>query len=170
MGTRDDAWKRVIRLLKYRPRTVAEIRQRLSTAGVDHEEIEDVVLRGQETGLLDDAAFTRLWVEDRLLHRPLSRRAVERELLDKGIHVDTARRVIGELYTPEAERRIAFHLAEERFNVLAGVDDERRARRTVDYLTRRGFDRGLTAGIVRELTRRSDEVPTERDARSVEGA
>ena len=103
--------------------------------------------------MLDDRAFARLWIEDRILHHPLSRDAVARELREKGVPDAVAATALAALYPEEMERQLALRLARERYERLAGVDDEARDRRTLGYLTRRGFSFGLSGEIVRQLSR-----------------
>ena len=128
-----------MRLLRYRPRSIAEVRERLRSLGFAKDEIEKAVSTAEAAGLLDDAAFTRLWAQDRLLHHPLSRRAIERELADKGIDRSTIVATLEELYPAEDEKRIALELARVRLARYAGLDRAKRIQRTVSFLVRRGF-------------------------------
>lgn len=102
-------------------------------------------------GLLDDRLLAKLWIDDRLLYRPLSRRAIALELKDKGIASGIIEPLLAEAYPPEREQRIALELAVERYERLDPSTPERRARRTVDYLARKGFSRSLAIDIVRGL-------------------
>lgn len=115
------------------------------------EAVEEVLRRAEAAGLLDDTLFARLWVEDRLLYHPLSRRAVKRELAEKGIAPETSEQVMEELYPPEKERPLALGLAQARLERYRGLGPKRRVRRTIAYLTRRGFSLSLAKGIVRSL-------------------
>lgn len=121
------------------------------------EAVEEVLCQAEAAGLLDDAVFTRLWVEDRLLHRPLSRRAVERELAEKGIAAETVEQIMEALYPPEKEKEVALRLAQARFTRYRGLARERRDRRMVAYLTRRGFTFSLASSVVRALEREEED-------------
>ena len=57
-----------LRFLSYRPRSEQEVRRRLGRQAWPAEVIEAVVARLRAVGLLDDAAFARLWVELSLIH------------------------------------------------------------------------------------------------------
>jgi len=115
------------------------------------EAVEKVLRRAEAAGLLDDALFARLWVEDRLLYHPLSRRAVKRELAEKGIAPETSEQVMEDLYPPEKEKEIALKLAQTRLDRYQSLDPTRRTRRTVAFLTRRGFNAALAKSIVYSL-------------------
>ncbi|MCK5827313.1 RecX family transcriptional regulator, partial [Candidatus Bipolaricaulota bacterium] len=60
-------------LLRYRPRSIAEARQRMSEKGYAPEIIANTIDQAIATDQLDDAAFAKLWVRDRMWHHPLSR-------------------------------------------------------------------------------------------------
>lgn len=141
----------LVRLLRYRPRSVAEARSRLRVQGFSVEAVEETLRRAEAAGLLDDALFARLWVEDRLLYHPLSRRAVKRELAEKGITTETSEQVMEDLYPPEKEKEIALKLAQTRLARYQSLDPTRRTRRTVAFLTRRGFAFSLASHVVRML-------------------
>lgn len=129
------------------------MRTRLRGRGCAEREIDRVIGVAKEAGLIDDQTFARLWTEDRVLYHPLSRDAVIRELQEKGIapqHVDKALR---DAYPEEKERALAWSLARERYEHLRNVDEAKRERRTVGFLTRRGFAFGLSREIVRQLAR-----------------
>jgi len=151
LQTPTDPWQSLIRLLRYRPRSIAEARTRLQSQGFSDEAIAQTLQRAESADLLNDSLFARLWVEDRLLNHPLSRQAIKRELLDKGIAKCTVTQIVEQLYSPEKERLLAVNLAQERFKRYHGLDEKRRIRRMMSYLTRRGFSFPLAREIVRSL-------------------
>ncbi|MEA3356138.1 MAG: regulatory protein RecX [Candidatus Bipolaricaulota bacterium] len=130
---------------------MAEARERLRGKGFSEEEIEQTIQKAMEAGLLDDRLFTELWVEERLNHRPLARRAIRRELEAKGITPEIIDGVMSRLYPPEREPPIAIELAQRRLARYRGLDDQRKVRRTISYLTRRGFPLFMSKKIVRTL-------------------
>jgi len=121
----------------------------LITQGFDQDTIEETIQKGEVAGLLDDRLFAKLWVEDRLLYHPLSRRAVTQELAEKGIAPEIANEILGERYPPEKEKEIALKLAQTRLARYENLDRDRRIRRTVVFLTRRGFNISLATRVVR---------------------
>src|SRR4030042_4224 len=54
-----------IRYLAYRPRSEAEIRERLQRRGYDSACLEITLARLKEQGLVDDTAFARFWKDNR---------------------------------------------------------------------------------------------------------
>ena len=151
-----DPWEALLRLLRYRPRSCAEVQTRLVKLGFSPDEISEVIERGKDAGLLDDRLFAKLWVEDRLAHHPLSRRALIRELEEKGIAAKTISQVMADLYPAQDESRIALDLARTRMARYSGIDRDVRMRRTFNFLLRRGFSVSLAREVVREIERLSD--------------
>ncbi len=141
----------MIRLLRYRPRSICEARERLASRGFERDAVEETIHKAEEAGLLDDRLFARLWVEDRLLYHPLSRRAIAQELADKKIAPGLINEMIEAYYPPEKEKRIALELAQKRIARYQNLDPKRRERRTIAFLNRRGFDLSLARSVVRDV-------------------
>ena len=119
--------------------------------GFSGDAVEKVLRKAEAAGLLDDSLFARLWVEDRLLYHPISRRAVERELAEKGIAAETIGQVLEALYPAAKEKQLALQLAQSRYERTSGLTQLQRTRRTIAHLTRRGFPVAMAKGIVRML-------------------
>lgn len=151
--SRSDPWVDLTRLLRVRPRSVHEARERLRRRGHDEGSVGKTIGAALDAGLLDDRAFTKLWVTDRLWHHPLSRAALAQELRDKGVDPSIVDATLGDLYPKVREIEIARDLAEARYGRLRGIGRERRRIRTVNHLMRRGFTRGLACEIVRQVER-----------------
>jgi len=154
---RSDPWLDLTRLLRERPRSVAEVRLRLARRGHDEETVETTVRSAIDAGLLDDRAFAKLWVSDRLWHHPLSRAALEQELREKGIERSIVAAELEAQYPAIREVEIARDLAAARFERLRGIDPERRRNRVANYLMRRGFRRGLTLDVIRQIEKESSD-------------
>src|SRR5512136_1705988 len=68
------------RLLEARPRSVEEVRRRLTRLGYRAPLVDEVVERLVELRYLDDEAFARAWVESRDRSKPRGEHALRREL------------------------------------------------------------------------------------------
>ncbi len=146
-----------MRLLRYRPRSVAETRERLRSLGFTDQEIDKTISTAEAADLLNDEAFARLWVEDRLLHHPLSRRAIQQELAEKKIDRETVNAALERLYPAEKEKELALELAQARIAKYANLDTHRAMQRTVSFLTRRGFNPRLAGQVVHVVIERLNE-------------
>lgn len=140
-------------LLRRRPLTEREASDRLRHAGFSPEDADAAVRRAIGEERIDDRLFARLWVDDRLLHHPLSRRAVEQELVERGVPREHITAALDAGYPSSHEPEVARQLAATRWARLAASDPDARRRRVIDHLLRRGFTAGLAADIVRHMER-----------------
>ena len=152
------------RFLEVRSRSVAEVRQRLTSAGYRADLVDGAIARMAELGMLDDAAFAQAWVESRDRSRPRGERAIRVELGQKGVdravvdQVLAARRAGGtesgasddgaadshpdpDLTPVSADRAAAERLMAKHERSLGRVADPRQRRaRAYALLARNGFD------------------------------
>ena len=143
-------------LLRYRPRSIAEARQRMSEQGYEPTVIENTIDQAIATDQLDDAAFAKLWVRDRMWHHPLSRAAISQELRQKGIDSELISSTLQAEYPAVQEVELATGLAETRIRRYIGITPEKRRNRLVSFLARRGFSRGLVYQVVRAVEKELD--------------
>jgi regulatory protein len=144
------AYDRALRFLAYRPRSEAEVRNRLEGSGVDGVVIEAVVGRLRERGYLDDAGFARFWVEGRQRFSPRSATALRHELRRKGLDDAIIATAVDGLDATasayEAARPRALRLSS-----LASSDPLVFRRKIGDFLLRRGFDYEVVREVVARL-------------------
>lgn len=163
------------RFLEARPRSVAEVRRRLTTAGYRTDLVDAAIARLGELGYLDDEAFARSWVESRDRARPRGEHALRRELRLKGIDDATVRLVLDERRQAgldpagnggddgddtepvDVDRAAADRLLARHARALARVADPRaRRQRAYALLARNGFDPSTAAEASRSVL---DAVP-----------
>ena len=139
-----------LRLLKLRPRSVAELRQKMTDKGHTAVVVDVVVDELTRAGFLDDAAFGRAWMRSRL-NRPMGLRRVSRELMDKGVSKDLIRGAWDEVKADYDELEIVRQLAQKRAGKYNNIDPLKRKRRVMEYLARRGFQLDIIMKAIREL-------------------
>jgi regulatory protein len=140
-----------LRYLDYRPRSQAELKQRLARRGFDGDSIANVIARLESQGLVDDLAFARFWQENRQAFSPRSRWLVRRELKQKGVADEVIEKVAADVDDEESAYRAAIAKAHK----LPLADYEGFRRRLGEYLKRRGFGYGV---IKNTLTKVWEEV------------
>lgn len=138
----------LLQRLEAQPRSRAELAESLAKKNVPADVAERLLDRFEEVGLIDDAAFARLWVESRIRTRGLARTALAMELRRKGIAEEIAREVLGDV-DPESERRSAHRLVQRKLRSMGGLDDTVRIRRLVGMLARKGYSPQLAFDVVR---------------------
>ncbi len=133
--------------LGYRPRSEAELRQRLHRRGFNDEVVDKVVIGLKERRLIDDVAFAQYWRDNRLSFRPRSRRLIKLELRQKGVAAETANEVVEGLDDESA----AYEVGLKKARVLSGLDYREFHRYLSDHLRRRGFDYEIIRSAVARL-------------------
>lgn len=130
------AYQRAIKLITYRDRSIAEIRQSLHQKQIPEEIIENVINRLGENGLLDDKRFANLWIENRNEFRPRSHRMLTLELQKKGISEDIISQV---LENTTADEELAHKAAQNQIRRYMTLEWQDFRRKLGSFLARRGF-------------------------------
>ena len=149
------------RFLEVRPRSVAEVRRRLRSAGYSAGLVDGALDRLMELGFLDDAAFARAWVESRDRARPRGERALRVELRQKGVGREETDEALGERRDEadaagdggaSADEAAAERLLSRRASQLGRVPDPRvRRQRAYALLARNGFDPGVCSAVAKRF-------------------
>jgi len=164
--------KPALRLLSARARSVKELRERLLKKGLDPSHVSRCILWLEERDLLNDGAFARSFLRDRIRFAPRSPFLLERELKEKGVPPSLAVEAVEETLDEErvsaedlsvmaAEAWVRKQGSDTRRELLANrftPEGDKVRRRLFGFLARRGFvgdaaRRGLDAGMekAREL-------------------
>lgn len=148
-----------LRLLTAMPRTRAQLAEALRRRSVPDEVAERVLGRFSDVGLIDDAAFSRAWVQSRHLGRGLAKRALAAELRQRGVADETVSAAV-ETLGPDQEETTARELIARRIAGTRGLDPARRLRRLVGVLARKGYPPELAYRVVREALAEDDDAET----------
>jgi regulatory protein len=151
-----------LRKLTAAPRTRAQLTDALARGGVPEDVTDATLDRFEELGLIDDAEFARQWARTRQAGRGLARRALGYELRQRGVD-DIVKRTLDD---PELDDELetARMLVRRRFTTMSTggsqEDRQRRTRRLLGMLARKGYGRGVAARAVREVLgeRASSEI------------
>jgi regulatory protein len=145
------AKERALRLLAVRPRSHAELAERLSRIGTDPDILRQALADLERVGLIDDAAFARDLVESRTQNRLEGDRAVRAALWAKGIAPELVDGALAEVGTSDQER--ADELARKRALRLQGLPPERAYARLLGLLQRRGHGYAVASSAARRALR-----------------
>jgi regulatory protein len=135
-----------LRYLAYRPRSEAELGERLARRGFDSETVAATLARLKEQGLVDDLAFAQFWKENRQSFSPRSQWLVRRELKAKGVAEELIARV-----ADVDDEDSAYQAAIAKAHRLPISDYQGFRRRLGEYLKRRGFGYGLINNTVNKV-------------------
>ena len=137
--------------LSYRPRSEAEVRQRLIKRRFDVKDVEAVLAKLKDQRLLDDLAFACFWCDNRTQFSPRSRYLTGLELRQKGVSAATIDEVV--VTIDDAEH--AYRAARDRLSRVPQGDYQLFRRRLGDFLRRRGFNYGVIAPTIARLWQES---------------
>jgi len=146
--SKEVAYQKALMLINHRPRTRQEIRQKLIEKGFSSSLIEEVLFRLEGAGLVEDAKFARLWVENRNSFHPRSQRLMRLELRQKGVaedEIDTA------LVGSAEDAELATQAAMQQMRKYTGLEWVDFRKKLSAYLLRRGFSYGTIAPVVRSV-------------------
>ena len=130
-----------------RPRSRRELERRLLGARFEPDEVDDVLVRLERVGLVDDEAFARQFAEHRFGSRKEGSRAVMQGLRAAGIARSLSETVAQAASGDDEER--AADLARSRVTRLAGVPPEKAFARLSSLLMRRGYSPEIARSAAR---------------------
>jgi len=144
---REVAFQRALKLIDYRPRTAAEIREKLERQAVSEKTIDSIFERLQTSGLVDDTQFAKNWVENRAELRPRSRRALSYELKQRGVDQETIAQAVETIDDDQLAYQAALRQAHKNDNL-----DWREFRlKLLRHLAQRGFNYETSSEAVRRV-------------------
>ena len=142
------------RLLGYRPRSEAEIAQRLRRRGFDDASSVKALNYLKDRGLVDDTAFAHYWIENRESFSPRSRRLTGLELRRKGLDREIIEQAIGQI----DENESAYRAAASKARHLVEDDYAAFRRRLGGYLGRRGFNYEVINDTIKRIWQESGKT------------
>jgi regulatory protein len=145
--TEEVAYLKALRYLSYRPRSEAEVRQKMISSGYAETVIEKVITRLRDSKFIQDPQFAQMWVENRSTFRPRSQRVLKMELRQKGIHDDTIEAALADVDDDD----LAYQAAARRAQKFAGLEWQDFREKLSGFLARRGFSYGTIAPVVRQV-------------------
>jgi regulatory protein len=148
-----------LRQLAVRPRTRAELAKVLARKEISDEVIAEVLDRYDEVGIIDDAAFARMWVSTRHQGRGLARRALADELRRHGVDAEVATEAL-DAVDDDAEATTARALVDRKLRSARGTPDQV-FRRLVGMLARKGYPAGVAIRAVKDALAARDAEAAE---------
>lgn len=145
----ESAYNRALHFLSFRSRSQKEVTTYLQQKGYADSVIAAVLTRLEADGLLDDARFSREWVENRATFRPRSQWLLSRELQQKGIAESTAQAALAEADLDDTD--LALQAAKRVASRYADLPWKDFLPKVGAYLQRRGFSAQIARTVSRQL-------------------
>jgi regulatory protein len=173
-------YNRALNFLAVRPRSTAEVRERLRRKNVAPDMIDAVIARLRRAQYLDDAEFARYWISERARSSPRGARLLRGELRNKGVSPalieealatfeaeaaaeQAARQAAAPPDETEAdepdliaggdsrELREALGLAQRKLRAYSSLDPVTFRRRMSGFLLRRGYGYDVVSRVVKHI-------------------
>jgi regulatory protein len=150
--------QRAVNLLAAKPRSVAELRERLLEKEWTDEEAADYALaRLKEYGYLDDDRFAFGFASYRVRQKPLGRERLRRDLQMKKVSKETADAALELVYAETPEEELITRAIEKRARLRGRPVTRQETKSLYDHLLRLGFSYDLIIRKVREASASGDD-------------
>ena len=152
------AYDYALYLLAARGYTARNLRRKLTQKEYESAEIEAVMTRLTDAGLVDDARYAREYARQKLMSGAVSVRRVQRELSVKGVSPDLARAATDEVMADEPVdiQKSIDAAARRKLASMGDLPADVKRRRVFAFLARRGFEISDIKRVVDRLELRAD--------------
>lgn len=145
-------FERAVKLLAAKPRSVAELRERLLRGrNTDAEIVDTVISRLREYGYLNDEHYAFCYASYKVKQKPVGRRRLERDLKLKKIENSVANEALEMVYAETPEEQLIDDAIAKRLRLRGRPKSRAEAKSLFDHLLRRGFAFDLVSDRVRSL-------------------
>ena len=149
---RRQTFERAVKLLAAKPRSIAELRERLlRRKNVNEEVVETVISRLREYGYLNDERFAFSYASYKVKQKPVGRRRLERDLKLKKVENSVANEALEMVYAETPEEQLIDEAIAKRLRTRGKPKNRAETKSLFDHLLRRGFEFELVSEKVRSL-------------------
>ena len=149
---RRKTFERAVKLLAAKPRSIAELRERLLRGKETNQEVvEEVITRLREYGYLNDERFAFSYVSYKVKQRPIGRRRLERDLKFKKVDSAIANEALEMVYAETPEEQLIDQAIAKRIRIRGKPKNRAEAKSLFDHLLRQGFPLEVVSDKVRAL-------------------
>jgi regulatory protein len=144
--------QRAVKLLAAKPRSVAELRERLAEKeSATEEAIEYAIKKLSEYGYLNDEQFALSFAQARVRQKPVGRQRLARDLQTKKIDKELAAQTLEKVFDATPEDKLIDEAIEKRVRLRGRPTTRQETKSLFDHLLRRGFSFDLVINKVRAL-------------------
>ncbi len=151
---RSRTFQRAAKLLAAKPRSIAELRERLlERQGVTDQLVDEVIARLKEYGYLDDERFALSYASLKVKQQPIGRRRLQQNLKMKQVPNQVANEALDLVYAETSEEELINRAIEKRIRLRGQPRTLLEAKNLFDHLLRRGFASELVSEKVRRISK-----------------
>lgn len=147
---RERTFQRAVKLLAAKPRSVAELRERLlEKEWADGETVEAVLAKLGEYGYLNDERFAFGYASYKVRQKPVGRQRLQRDLQLKKVDRETADAALKLVFEETPEEELIDRAVAKRTRLRGRPQTRAEVKSLFDHLLRQGFSYDLVAQKVR---------------------
>jgi regulatory protein len=146
-------FQRAAKLLAAKPRSIAELRERLSERCSSKAIVETVIERLREYGYLDDERYALTYASSKVRQQPVGRRRLEQSLAMKKVDRSVADEILDQVFAETSEEELIDRAIEKRVRLRGRPKTRAEAKSLFDHLLRQGFPFELVGDKVRALSK-----------------
>ena len=151
---RERTFQRAVKLLAAKPRSIAELRERLLEKQWTNEQIVDAALaKLQEYGYLNDERFAYGYASYKVRQRPIGRGRLARDLQLKKVPRETANQALDLVYQETSEEELIDRALKKRLALRGRPTTRAESKSLFDHLMRQGFSSDLIVRKVRAVSK-----------------
>ena len=147
------AFQRAVKLLAAKPRSIAELRERLAERCSSKTVIETVIARLREYGYLDDERYSLGYASSKVRQQPIGRRRLELSLEKKKVDRVVAGEALDQVFAETPEEELLDRALEKRVRLRGRPKTRAEAKSLFDHLLRQGFPFELVSQKVRAASK-----------------
>ena len=147
------AKNQALRYLSYRDRSILEVNKYLEKKEHPQPVIQQALDTLTELNYVNDQRFALEWGKYKINKQKLGKSRLYAELLNKGIDKEVLERTLAILYEDNPETELAIQCARKKMNSLQGVEEEKKKRRLIQYLKRRGFSSDIIYQSIKNVSK-----------------
>lgn len=147
------AFQRAVKLLAAKPRSIAELRERLAERCSSKTVIETVIARLREYGYLDDQRYALGYASSKVKQQPIGRRRLELSLERKKVDRAVAGEALDQVFAETPEEDLLDRALEKRVRLRGRPKTRAEAKSLFDHLLRQGFPFELVSQKVRAVSK-----------------
>lgn len=152
--------EKMYRLFGIRQRSEREVRNYFRMKNAEFriekkEEVSELALESlidklKEKNMINDLEFAKAWVESRRKNKNKGRRALQAELVQKGINREIIEKVLSIKGQGSSEEELATQALKRKLKSWQNLPEPEFKKKVYEFLLRRGFDYGVVKVVVRE--------------------
>jgi regulatory protein len=146
-------FQRAAKLLAAKPRSIAELRERLAERCSNKAIVETVIARLREYGYLDDERYALTYASSKVRQQPVGRRRLQQSLVMKQVDRKVADEALDQVFAETSEEDLIDQAIAKRVRLRGRPKTRAEAKSLFDYLLRQGFPFDLVSDKIRAASK-----------------